>query len=162
MNPTMSSSEGSASKRPELFWLTGGLAISREFHGTAWPAILRAGVGCVVDVRDELTGGREDAEAAGLKYLRAPLKEGEAPSAGSLRLLTDWIAGRMREGEAVLVVSGKGRGRSAMVACAALVKLGVPLPNALSLLRLARVETDFSADQEHALSQFADDVQERP
>lgn len=155
MNVATLSTRDAFRKPPELSWLTGGLAISPEPDPMQWPAIYRAGLRCVLDLRAESPGDRENIEAAGLRYLRVPVKEGAAPAPDSLRLLTDWIAGRMGEDGAVLVLCRTGRGRSAMVACASLVKLGVPPPDAFKLLRRARVDVDLSGEQQIALSKFA-------
>ena len=155
MNVATLSNASSVGKRPALSWLTGGLAISPELEAAQWTTVYRAGIRCVLDLRAESPGDRESVEAAGLRYLRVPVKQDGAPSLDSLRLLTDWIAGRMREDGPVLVICRTGRARSAMVGCASLVKLGVPLLDTFRLLHLAGVELALSTEQRTGLAEFA-------
>lgn len=138
-----------------LYWLTSDLAISPAPTPADWPSIHDAGVRSVVDLRSEMPDNATIVERHGLNYLRWPIEEHAAPSEAELRLVTDWILNRIESGGPVLVHCREGRGRSALVACATLVRLGLPLPNAYQALRRVRPQTSLSDEQADLLQRFA-------
>jgi protein-tyrosine phosphatase len=138
-----------------LYWLTSDIAVSREPGPQHWADIRAAGIRAVVDVRAETEGSADLAHANGLQYLRAPIDEGLAPTTQELSLVTDWILARIGNDGPVLVHCREGRGRSPLVACAALVKLGIPPFEAYQALRRARPEVALSPEQEETLRHFA-------
>jgi protein-tyrosine phosphatase len=95
------------------------------------------------------------AQTQGLRYLRLPLDEGSAPDIDQLRLVTSWILERISGDGPVLIHCREGRGRSAMVACATLVRLGIPVFDAYQTLRRARPDVALNDAQEEALRLFA-------
>lgn len=141
-------------KAHRLYWLTSDIAVSREPGPDHWAEIHTAGVRAVVDLRSETEDNAELVHRHGFQYLRAPIDEGSAPTPQELSLVTDWILTRIADGP-VLVHCREGRGRSPLVACAALVKLGIPPFEAYQALRRARPEVALSAEQEETLRQFA-------
>jgi atypical dual specificity phosphatase len=141
--------------RHQLYWLTDDIAISREPAPGDIAPMQRAGVRCVVDMRLEAEDRRELFDKQGLRYLRVPIAEGAAPTVDHLRLITDWIVERLQNEGPVLVHCREGRGRSALVACATLVKRGAPLFDAYQALRRARPETVLNDEQAEALKSFA-------
>jgi protein-tyrosine phosphatase len=147
--------------RHRLYWLTSDLAISRAPADGHLPIIHEAGVRSILDLRAETEDCQPIAHAAGLGYLRLPVKEGDAPKAEELKVLTDWIEQRITTDGPVLVHCREGRGRSAMVACAALVQLGLPLFEAYQALRRARPDVVLNALQDEALRQFAQNLKHR-
>src|SRR4051794_5180218 len=110
-------------KALELYWLTSDIAVSREPAVDEWRAVREAGVRCVVDLRAEQEDNGVVVQQAGMRYLRLPIDEGGAPTEQELELVTDWIVERIASEGPVLVHCREGRGRSPLVACAALVKL---------------------------------------
>jgi protein tyrosine phosphatase (PTP) superfamily phosphohydrolase (DUF442 family) len=139
-----------------ISWLTGELAIAAAPKDHDWPAIQKAGIRAVLDLRDEV----EDNAALvagmhGLRYLRLPVVEYAAPSDAELRLATQWVIERLNVSEPVLIHCREGRGRSALVACAVLVSLGMPLKDAYQALMKARPQASLSASQENCLQRFA-------
>ena len=141
--------------RHQLYWLTDDIAISRLPDPGDLRSMHRAGVRCVVDVRLETEDRRALFDRAGLRYLQVPIAEGSAPTIAHLRLVTDWIVERLANEGPVLVHCREGRGRSALVACATLVKRGAPLFEAYQALRRARPETVLNDEQAEALRRFA-------
>ena len=137
-----------------LHWLTSDIAVAPAPRPEAWRSVVTAGVRSVVDLREE----RDDTEAAGkqgLTYLRLPVREGYAPNEAEMMLLTNWIAERIERDGPVLVCCREGRGRSALVACATLLHLGLPLAEAYQLLRRRRPEASLNDLQIGALERFA-------
>ena len=142
-------------KRHQLYWLTSDIAVSREPRLEDWSEIHAAGVRAVVDLRSETEDNAAVVQSHALLYLRAPIDEGAAPTPQQLSLVTDWILTRIAEGGPVLVHCREGRGRSPLVACAALVRLGIPPFEAYQALRRARPEVALSDEQEETLRRFA-------
>jgi protein-tyrosine phosphatase len=140
---------------PRLFWLTADLAFSRAPRDAEWRAVRQAGIRCVLDLRAEAHATGSEASAEGLLYLRAPVPEGGVPLDSDLSLLADWIDQSVSDHGPVLVHCREGLGRSPLVACAALVAMGVPVREAYAALRRARPEVSLSDEQAGALERFA-------
>jgi protein-tyrosine phosphatase len=136
------------------YWLSDDIAISRAPSARDVRGMQRAGVRSVLDMRLEAADRSEHFDRRGMRYLRLPVAEGSAPTLDELRLVTDWILERMNDGP-VLVHCREGRGRSALVACAVLLRQGAPLFNAYQTLRRARPEASLSDEQADALAAFA-------
>jgi protein tyrosine phosphatase (PTP) superfamily phosphohydrolase (DUF442 family) len=147
---------GRKPSKHRLYWLTSDLAIAGEPGDTELAALRAAGVRAVVDLRAEAPDRGASVAAYDLRYLRLPVVEGEAPGTDELRLLTSWIVERIQSDGPVLVHCREGRGRSAMVACAALVSLGLPLFNAYQALSRARPDVALNGAQADALLAFAE------
>ncbi|MPZ49297.1 MAG: hypothetical protein GEU75_08355 [Dehalococcoidia bacterium] len=138
-----------------LYWLTTDIAIAREPADADLPGLHAAGVRGILDLRAEMPERSELASAAGLRYLRVPVVEGDAPTPAELRLATGWVKDRIAAEGPVLVHCREGRGRSAMVACATLVGLGIPLFDAYQALRRARPDVALNDVQDEALRLFS-------
>ncbi len=142
-------------KQHRIFWITDDIAISAEPSNSDWPALRLAGVRCVIDLREETPDNAGAVDAVGLGYLRLPIVEGEAPSQDELRLATGWIDEHLTSDGPVLIHCREGRGRSATVAIAALVSMGMPLFEAFRLTLRVRPETAINDAQQAALRTFA-------
>jgi protein-tyrosine phosphatase len=144
--------------RPRLrfHWLTDDLAFSRAPLDDEWETVRRAGIRCVVDLRAEVESDGERARQCGLLYLRLPVEEGAAPDGQTLLHLADWIGRGIAEHGRVLVHCREGLGRSPLVACAALVRMGLPVTEAYAALRRARPGIALSDAQAVALERFAE------
>ncbi len=141
---------------PDLSWLTSDLAISRAPLAREWPAIKAAGIRSVLDLRlAECAEGVS--ESVGLAYLNLPVTDGGAPTADEMRYATEWVAGQIAGVGPVLIHCREGLGRSPLVACAALIRLGFPLSEAFLVVRRARPHMVFSDRQIAALQAFAAD-----
>jgi protein-tyrosine phosphatase len=139
----------------DLYWLTSDIAVSREPELAEWADVVRAGIHSVVDLRAEQPDNALEVQGHGLRYLRLPITDGGAPSDQQLALVTDWIVERIGADGPVLIHCREGRGRSPLVACAALVKLGMPAFEAYQVLRRARPQVALSGEQEEVLRRFA-------
>jgi protein tyrosine phosphatase (PTP) superfamily phosphohydrolase (DUF442 family) len=142
-------------RRFRVYWLTDDVAVSKEPAAGDWPSIGEQGIRCVVDLRSETPDDESLVRSHGLHYMRVPVDEGSAPTDQELELVTDWILERIEADGPVLVHCREGRGRSPLVACAALVKLGIPPFEAYKLLQRARPDIALNADQAAMLQRFA-------
>jgi len=139
-----------------LYWLTYHLAIAPQPWRHEWPAIHEAGVRCVLDLRSQTQDDIHTIESLNMTFRHAPIVDGESPDQETLLELTDWVLDQQSSGGPVLVHCREGRGRSAMVACAVLIRMGVALPEAYRAVRQARGEAvALSDEQVNALEQFA-------
>jgi protein-tyrosine phosphatase len=140
----------------DISWLTPELAIGAAPEDADWPRVIESGVKAVLDLRAEA----DDNEALvtgvhGLHYLRLPIAEYEAPWLAELRLVVEWAIQRLHAREVLLLHCREGRGRSAMVGCAVLVRLGAPLEDAYRMLLGARPQAALSPPQEKLLQRYA-------
>ena len=142
-------------KQNRIYWITDDIAISAEPTNEDWPDLRIAGVRCVVDLREEAPDNAGVVGAAGLGYLRLPIVEGEAPTQDELRLATGWIDEHLSSDGPVLIHCREGRGRSATVAIASLVSMGMPLFEAFRLTLRVRPQTSINDAQQSALRTFA-------
>ena len=128
---------GTKSSTP-LYWLTYYLAIAPQPWRHEWPAIHEAGVRCVIDLRSQTQDDIQTIQSLDMTFRHAPIADGEAPDRETLLEMTDWVLDQQASRGPVLVHCREGRGRSAMVACAVLIRMGVPLPEAYRAVRHAR------------------------
>ena len=142
-------------KAPEVYLLTDDIAIGPEPAAGALAAIRARGFYGVVDLREEAPEIGPQVRALDLDYMRAPIVEGAAPTIDELYEITGWVTGHVLSDGPVFVYCREGRGRSAMVAVACLVKLGLPLPEANAILMRARPNAMISTRQMNALEAFA-------
>jgi protein tyrosine phosphatase (PTP) superfamily phosphohydrolase (DUF442 family) len=146
-------------KAPEVYLLTDDIAIGPQPSAQDLEAIHGRGFSAVVDLRDETPDAGALVRAYHLDYMRAPIIEGAAPSVDELYEVTGWVTSHILEDGPVLVHCREGRGRSATVAVACLVRLGLPLSEANGLLMRARPTAMISSRQMNALETFANSLE---
>jgi protein tyrosine phosphatase (PTP) superfamily phosphohydrolase (DUF442 family) len=146
-------------KAPEVFLLTDDIAIGPQPSEADLQTIRSRGFRGVVDLREEAPAAGEQIRALDLDYMRAPIVEGAAPTVDELYEITGWATAHILAGGPVFVYCREGRGRSAMVAVACLVKLGLPLAEANAILMRARPTALISSKQMNALDAFARSIQ---
>jgi len=140
-----------------LYWLTYHLAIAPQPWRHEWQAIHEAGVRCVLDLRSQTQDDIQTIQSLTMTFRHAPIEDGEAPDPETLLDITDWVLDQQGSQGPVLVHCREGRGRSAMVGCAVLTRMGVPLPDAYRTVRNARggESVSLSDRQVEALELFA-------
>jgi uncharacterized protein (TIGR01244 family) len=145
------------SKSTPLYWLTYHLAIAPQPWRHEWAALHAAGVRSVVDLRSQTQDDVQAIESLGMTFRHVPVVDGEALDQASLLELADWVLEQQAASGPVLVHCREGRGRSAMVGCAILIRMGVPLPEAYRTVRRARggESVALSDEQVEALETFA-------
>jgi protein-tyrosine phosphatase len=139
--------------REPIFWLTSDLAIGPAPQAGDWTRIRVAGFRVTLDLLQEDEKGLTPDQ--GLEERRFPIREGYAPTAAELAEIGRWVAERIQTDGPVLVYCREGRGRSALVACAALLQLGFGLREAYQLLLRARPEAQLSEVQASRLEELA-------
>lgn len=127
-----------AREQTPLYWLTYHLAIAPQPSRREWQAIFEAGVRSVVDLRSQTQDDIQAIESLYMTFRHAPIVDGEAPEIGTLLDVTDWVLDQQATQGPVLIHCREGRGRSAFVAAAVLVRMGVSLPDAYAAVRNAR------------------------
>ena len=125
-------------KRRDLAWVTEDVAVSRAPNSSDWPYLVEAGVKNVLDLRAEGPDQTALARSLELTYRRFPIEEGSAPDGDSLNELSDWVVETIQQGGPVLIFCREGRGRSVMVACGALTRLGYSLQMAYEVVQRKR------------------------
>jgi protein-tyrosine phosphatase len=139
-----------------LYWLTYHLAIAPQPWRHEWQAIQEAGVRCVLDLRSQTQDDIQAIQDLAMTFRHAPIVDGEAPELATLLDITDWVLDQQGTQGPVLVHCREGRGRSAMVGCAVLIRMGVLLAEAYRAVRNARGESvSLSDEQVEALELFA-------
>ncbi|MBL8685457.1 MAG: dual specificity protein phosphatase family protein [Myxococcales bacterium] len=113
-------------------------------------------VHCIVDLCAEL-GPIRALRSAPFERLEVPTMDRCPPSLEELDRAVEWIAAQRAQGRSVYVHCAFGRGRSAMVTAAALLRLGAArsVPEAMELLRSARPSVSVKGDQRRALDAWA-------
>ncbi len=135
-------------------WVTADLVIGEAPSPEDWPAIVAAGVRAVLEVRSEDGDDPALLQRLGLEYRRVDVDEGEAPPPDELDAVARWAVERMSKGP-LLVHCREGRGRSPLVAIAALAHSGFAVSAAYQVVRGARPEMELSDEQVRALKAFA-------
>jgi len=101
---------------PQL-WLGGAPTYDRDYE-----FIKRAGITAVVNIRAERDDDREFYRQHGIHYLRIEVLDVMMPGPDELNLGVAFIDKHIMEGDVVLVHCAKGRGRSATLAAAYLMR----------------------------------------
>ena len=101
---------------PQL-WLGGAPTYERDYQ-----FLLDHQIDAVLDMRAEREGDREFYGQHDIHYLRLPVLDATVPGDDSLSEGADWIDEQIEEGRTVLVHCAKGRGRSATLVAAYLMR----------------------------------------
>jgi predicted protein tyrosine phosphatase len=115
-------------------WI-GGAPTYRRDHD----ALLSLGITAVLDVRAERIADIAFFDAHGISHRRFPVLDIGVPDERTLTEAVDWLDSQLAEGRTVLVHCAKGRGRSATVLAAHLMRAdGLTFDEASELLRSRR------------------------
>lgn len=136
-------------------WITSDIAVWAAGENRSWRRLRDAGVGSALDLRtaDE-RGNGEELAPPGLVVRRFPIDDYEAPSVRELVEISDWVIGQIAAGSRVVIGCREGRSRSALVACATLIRLGYPAAAAYRLVRAVQPRIALSDSQVAALEQL--------
>ena len=116
-------------------WLGGAPTYGRDFE-----ALLAAGITAVVDVRAERTAEAAFFEAHDIAHRQYRVPDVTVPGPEVLTDAVPWIAEQVADGRTVLIHCAKGRGRSATVLAAYLMReQGMTFDEANELLNSKRV-----------------------
>ncbi|HUS81631.1 MAG TPA: dual specificity protein phosphatase [Dehalococcoidia bacterium] len=144
-----------------LVWITPELALGPAPSKHQIRLLARAGVNSVLDVRSEASDDESHLAGLGLRFLRLPIDDFRAPSREQLSEATEWTLAELAAGRKVYVHCRSGIGRSPCVACAILMAMGYPLPDAYTTVRRERPWATLSDTQQAALADFETRLRER-
>lgn len=141
--------------RPDLDWVLPHLAVGGRIQpdGLAHLAHVLQ-IRRVIDVRAEEQDSREALERFGIKLLHLPTADLRPVSHEHISRGVEWIVSARGAGERVLVHCEYGIGRSALLACCALVGMGHEPLSALRSLKAARQKVSPSPEQLHAYQEW--------
>ena len=146
--------------RLPLVWVTDNVALSRAPRDDEWTDSPKpAYTSWSIFVPRAMTL-RRLLPPAGLEYRRVPIEDFAPLPVQELAQVAEWIAEQIAAGRNVLVHCREGRGRSPMVACATLVKLGHPLPQAFEIVRRAQPAIALTDSQIESLETLASNLRE--
>jgi atypical dual specificity phosphatase len=101
---------------PEL-WLGGAPTYERDHE-----VMLKSGITAVLDTRQERIGDLRFYERHGMTHAKIGVPDVTVPDAETISAGVDWVAEQIADGRTVLVHCAKGRGRSATVVAAYLMR----------------------------------------
>jgi hypothetical protein len=119
---------------PEELWIGGAPTYDRDYA-----FLLDAGIGAVMNIRAERVDDTALYDAHGIAHIRYCVPDIEAPPGDVLSDGVQWIHSQVRAGRPVLVHCAKGRGRSAAMLAAYLMRYhAMTFDEAADLLRARR------------------------
>ncbi len=98
-------------------WMGGAPTYDRDYD-----YLIETGIGAVVDVREEREGDRKIYSENNIDYLKLKVLDVMVPSADQLEQGTSFIHQHVEAGDKVLIHCAKGRGRSATMMAAYLMR----------------------------------------
>lgn len=129
-------------------WITSDIAVWAAGEGSSWQRVHDAGVRSAVDLR---TAGERGSGAEivppGLALRHFPIDDYGVPGLADLVEVSDWVVGQIAAGSRVVIGCREGRSRSALVACAALMRLGYSPATAYHLVRRGQPHIALSDSQ---------------
>jgi protein-tyrosine phosphatase len=148
--------------RPTLAWITPSLAQGPRFTPSQVSALAGSGVNSVLDVRKEARDDEALLAQYGLRSCHVPMTDRAPPTQRQLKRAVEWVMDELAGDRKVFVHCHSGVGRSVLVACAVLMRMGYGLPQAYEAVRRKRPEAVISDAQVEALRRYADSLSVRP
>ena len=143
-------------RRPNFVWISPALAQGARFKPGQVEALARAGIGSVLDLREEDRDDEALLAAHDIHFRHLPLVDRRPPTQEQLDVASRWVLDEMAADRKVLVHCNSGVGRSVAVASAVLLRMGYTLPQAYDLVRRRRATAAFTQSQMEALRRFAE------
>ena len=132
-------------------------------YGRDYELLLALGITAVVDVRAERTADAGFFEAHGIAFRQYRVPDVTVPGPEVLTDAVAWIDAQLADGRTVLVHCAKGRGRSATVVAAYLMReRGMTFDEANELLHSKRALVKLEARHRRVLESWIAADQDRP
>lgn len=145
-------------RRPNFVWISPTLAQGPRFKPGQVEALARAGIGSVLDLREEDSDDEALLAAKDIHFRHLPMVDRRPPTQEQLEVASRWVLDEMGADRRVLVHCGSGVGRSVAVVSAVLLRMGYTLPQAYDLVRRQRPNAAFTQSQMETLRRFAEAV----
>lgn len=145
-------------RRPNFVWITPALAQGARFRPSQVEALARAGIGSVLDLREEDRDDESALAAHGIRFRHLPLVDLQPPTQEQLEAASSWVLEEMAADRKVLVHCRAGVGRSIAVVSAVLLRMGYTLPQVYDQVRRRRPAAAFTQSQMETLGRFAEAV----
>lgn len=131
-----------------ISWVTDQIGVSGAFSSSSIPFLQDEDVAAVVDLRSEYSDDRELIEKHGIKFLHVDVEDCYCPEFAQLETILGFVEPFLDSGKKVLIHCQNGYGRSPLVVVAVLVKRGMSIPQAVSLVEDKHPWTAFTPKQE--------------
>ena len=139
--------------KPSSDWLHEDMRFFKEVGITTIVSLLERSEENELGLRDEATVS----EQSGIEFVRFPIPDRGLPNSETFGSLIDDLAAKLSRGEKVAVHCRAGIGRSGVVVCAVLVRLGYSADEALNRTSNARgVQVPDTIEQKTYIGAFAD------
>jgi len=135
-------------------WVTKNIALGTEFQEYEIPYLVNSGFGAVLDLRAEACTEARKLRGFGLVYKRIPVMDNCAPSLNQYLEGIVFLDSNINNGDKVYVHCKEGRGRSATMVIAYLIKSGMAPIDAYQLVKERREEANPTLIQVYSLKQF--------
>ncbi|MPZ22001.1 MAG: protein phosphatase [Dehalococcoidia bacterium] len=142
-------------------WVTPYLAVGPAFETSSARRLAAEGIAAVVDLRATENHDASRLAEAGLQLLHLPVPDRGAPTIEQLEGGTSWVQTRVERGVPVLIHCRGGQGRSVVMACAVLLRMGYPLSMAHGLVQQATGIVAPTDRQLAALVEFSDRLRQK-
>lgn len=124
--------------RLDISWITPSLAVGGAFEKAEIPRLALMGIRAIVDLRAEAADDEAALAAYGLQMLHLPVPDTYPPSTEQLDQGAGWVLAHLAQDHKVLVHCQHGSGRSIVLTCAVLIRLGYRVAEAVRLVRARR------------------------
>lgn len=135
-------------------WITKNIALGTEFADNEIHMLVNNGIGAVLDLRSESYANMMKLKAMGIVYKRIPVMDNFSPNLSQFLDGVEYLDKCMNNGLRVYVHCMAGKGRSAVMVIAYLIKNGMAPIDAYSLVKERRPEANPSLQQILGIKQF--------
>lgn len=135
-------------------WINKNIAVGTEVFEADIPILLSKGFGAVLDMRAEASHNPNKLKSLGIVYKRIPVIDMQVPTIDQMLEGVYFLDDCMANGLKVYVHCKYGRGRSAVMVIAYLIKGGMTPIDAYQLVKERRPEADPTLMQIYGLKQF--------
>jgi protein-tyrosine phosphatase len=140
---------------PWRTWVSPSILVGGFLYPSDAAALVRDGIGAVVNVSRELIEPVESLQAAGLAYLQVPAWDGRVPDLPDARRGVAFIADHVAAGRKVYVHCASGVGRSiSLVLCYRCAHEGKGLDDELAAITRARPRVSLSRVQRAFVEEY--------
>ena len=131
----------------DVSWINEQIAVGSVFTDEDIPRLKNKGIDAIVDVRSEDSDNEELIKKSGMQFLHIAVDDRYCPTFEQLKEIFDFIEPILDGGKRVLIHCQNGCGRSPLVAVAVLAKIGMGIPDAVSLVEDKHPITGFTDEQ---------------